>query len=304
MTNPAFVETEPTAGTTAVTSGDATSATPTTSPEPTTTTVTSTTESNSVTSDTPPGTTTEDPATTGDLGTTDPNTSTGEEPALCELPDLFHDLAPLIRPVDSLDWNKSITAAQCIAQAGVKREGQLWIYPDGFGIKPGCDLKLEIPQLSPGLKFPMDWQLDDLQLPGYDGNCVVVEYKVHPGYEPCAISEVTVSKDNNPILYGRFSVAADVMLPGFVVGPEARGTCACPGCCGIAPDPDLYDMKIGQALYPELENGGSPEEVFLNNIKHLFVNLRSDVHPECQDEPKPPAPDWLHFDWVLVRPAG
>lgn len=321
LDNPAFLTATVTdtlgtsdAATSAATSGAAGSTVdptqPATTAEPTTGVSTTGVATSNVTTD---GNTTPPDQTTGNVSsgtsTSDPGSSSepvGSSggvldmggPMMCSIEEAGHAPAPFMRPVDALNPMVAISGATCSQYAGMELKGKLYIYPDGFSVKadPNCASLMG----QPSVKFPMPWMLDNVVVGG-NGSCVVYKFEAHPQYvDHCAIASVVVFKGPTPILAGRFGTAElSAPIPNFVVGATPKGLCTCPGCCPDAPDPDTYMLKVGANDVPQ---GAQPLEVFPGNIKHYVVNFRSDVHPECTQDPD--TPNWLHFDWIVARAAG
>lgn len=312
--NPAFV-TATTADTTGATSGASSSAStggggstvdPTTS-APTTGTVgtsgvttTGFTDGNT----TPPDltTTSAGTGTTDAVSTSEPASSTGGGLdmgglMMCAIEDAGHDNAPFLRPIDPTKA-EPITTATCDLYDGTELKGKLTILSDGFSVTadPNCGSLMG----QPSFKFPLPWMLDANTVGG-TGACVVFEYAMHPEYvDQCALSAVVVFKGQLPLIAGRFGTTETMNpIPNILVSAAPKGLCMCPGCCPAAPDPDTYTFQV---LGKTVEQGSAPALLQPVNGKHYFVNFRSDIHSECPQDPF--RPDWLHFDWIVVRAAG
>ncbi len=242
-------------------------------------------------------------STTDAVSTSEPASSTGGVldmggPMMCAIEDLNHVPAPFLRPVNALAPNEVITGATCSQFAGVELGGRLFIYTDGFSVKndPNCGSKLD----QPSMKFPLPWQLDNVKVGG-NNSCVTFKFSSYPKYaDHCAIGSVAVFKVGVPLLAGRFGTAEfGIPIVGALIEAVPKGLCACPGCCPQPPDPDTYLFKLGaNNEVPQ----GAVGQFFPNQFLHYFVNFRSDVHPECPQDPD--VPNWLHFDWIVARAAG
>lgn len=315
--NPAFL-TATAADTTGATSGASSSAStggggstvgPTTSATtsaPTTGTVGTSDVTNGVTdgNTTPPDSTTTSAGTgtTDAVSTSEPASSTGGGLdmgglMMCAIEDAGHDHVPFLRPIDP-SKAEPISSPVCSQYAGMELKGKLAILSDGFSVNadPNCGSLMG----QPSFKFPLPWMLDANTVGG-TGACVVFSYASHPEYlDQCSVAAIVVFKGPTPIIAGRFGTTETMIpIPNIAVSAVPKGLCVCPGCCPEAPDPDTYLFQIGGMSVPQ---GSAPVTLLPVNGKHFFVNFRSDIHPECSQEPL--KPDWLHFDWIVVRAAG
>lgn len=226
--------------------------------------------------------------------TTGEGSSTGVMMDACALELAPHLPGPLVAARDALNPMNQLSEAQCLQMEGKELAGRLFIYEDGFSVKQdvGCT-GTPIPQ---SIRFQMPWMLNNMVVAG-NSSCVIVQFTAHDGYNPCMISSVNVTKMSVPIITGRFGNGEGADLGGgFLVSLKPKGLCTCTDCCGNYPDPDTYFIQAGPT---QIFQGTPPVNVFPQNVNHWFVNMRSDIHPECKMNLD--VPSWLHVDWIIAR---
>ncbi|HEY8377583.1 MAG TPA: hypothetical protein VIK91_13905, partial [Nannocystis sp.] len=234
----------------------------------------------------PPGTTstTDWPMTaSSDPGTTDAMTTMN--PMACGVP-----LDPTDGLVQLLTDQGSIPASDC--KALVPIVGRIDAGADGFWIHKDMSCGANNAPYSFHVEVPLPDKL------AANGQCVSVKFDIHEGYQDCVLSVIEVKADNKPVLLGSFGRAEPPGLFPLQPALVPENKCVCPGCCGDAPDPDLYKLKVaGQEIGEKL----SATIAVDNDNQFAFTNLRSHVHTPACTEPKLPRPEWLHIDWVAVR---
>ncbi|WP_434419615.1 hypothetical protein [Nannocystis pusilla] len=305
LDNPAFTVTATEAGSasgeassdptrsTTTTSVSTTATTATTDPDPTGSTTDSATTANVSDSDV----TTDPPATSGSTTdstttTTDPQpmtaTSDTGDPVACGSIDVTGPQLPLLLAED----NASPSAAECMAWQGKDYSGRLEATPAGFKLVETMDCpSSEVP--GDGFVFPLSLGLEP---PAHNFECVKLRFALHQGTDDCLVTGVTVAHAGVPVITASFGQTLyDPNMP-YQVGFKPTGTCgSCPDCCAPEPDPDVYTFELENQPIAQ----GEQLQFLVEGKKHLFRNLRSHIHsPECQELGPP---EWLHFDWVVLR---
>ncbi|MCY1009568.1 hypothetical protein OV079_29185 [Nannocystis pusilla] len=270
------------------------STTTSTDPDPTGSTTSPATTANVSDSDV----TTDPPATSSSTTdatttTTDPQpmttvTSDTGDPVACGSIDVTGPQLPLLLAED----NASPPAAECMAWQGKDYSGRLEATPAGFKLVETEDCpSSEVP--GQGFVFPLSLGLEP---PAHNFECVKLRFAIHQGTEDCLVTGLTVAHAGVPVITASFGQTLyDPNMP-YQVGFKPTGMCgSCPDCCAPEPDPDVYTFELDNKPIAQ----GEQLQFLVEGKKHLFRNLRSHIHsPECQQLGPP---EWLHFDWVVLR---
>ncbi|PCC69427.1 hypothetical protein SAMN02745121_08118 [Nannocystis exedens] len=288
--------TRPTSTTSAATSAtsDPTSTSATTDQATTDQATTANVSDSDVTTDPSAGSTTTTDATTS---TTDPQPMTASttdssgidtDPVPCGFIDFIGPQLPL----QVLPGNVQPSTGECMGWAGKEYAGKLEVIPGSVKIHEDEDCpSINLPD--DGFAFPMSLAAT----PVGDDQCVKLRFSVHPDADKCTVSAFAVTQ-GAPVLVGSFGRSMFGPEVPFQLGFHPTGVCgACNGCCGPAPDPDVYTFEVPNHSVPE----GQKLELDVNGKAHLFHNLRSHIHgPDCQNE-ELTVSEWQHFDWVTIR---
>ncbi|WAS95518.1 hypothetical protein [Nannocystis punicea] len=304
LENPAFFVTDGASAT-----GD--SSTDPTRPTSSTSAPTSTTAASAATTDesgtTDPATTanvsnsdvTTDPPATSSTTTTDATTSTTDSQPMtatssdssgvdtgmsCGFVEFTEPQLPL-RVVEDNAWPDT---AKCKEWQMQEHVGRLEAAPYGF--KVVSDMECGLPLPGGGFVFQLDL---GQELPAHNFECIKFRFVVHEGPASCLVSALSVAHAGMPVLLGTFG-RTEALDPNmaYKIGFKPVDMCGdCPDCCTPSPGNYAFELQGEQVAQ------GQDESFMFDGKEHKFRNLRSHVHDECEA----PAPDWLHFDWLVLR---